>query len=527
MTLRDLFRSIFKWGRQIVFVTVFACVAGTAFSFLYPPIYKSEGEVLVKRSALEAEDLPLSQAMPRPSMNIRQLNQADEINTIIAMLRSRDLITRVIDEMGLTIVRLDHVSDYRRYVRMAYKGAKSILSTAWNETKYFLRMGKRPLPEEIALINRTRLIERVRDALHVSQVPDSDVVRVLFACSDPVLSRDVAQVLCRLAINWHNEKRAFSSDNLAFFTEQVKAAKRKLYEAERKLSSEKSSFNTIGAEQQKSLLIQFQLESLGRLNEAVARKAALSSGIASLKEEMKFVNGVITLSRDVALNPIWETLNGRLSELQIERAKKRVKFSDDGRVLADMEKKIGEVKGLISGVEPKMERSSTTGVNQTYQLLQQTMLIKTSELAAVTAEIESIGMEIRDFEKRLRTLNDQIYRTMSLELERKSLRKSYDLYLRNAEMARVGNERLRSKMANLVIVQNASFPVNPSKPVKWLYILIATIGGFSLGIVWALVKDFNDTTYWNAEELEADLNATVLGTLPEAGGALRQRPSRS
>ncbi len=513
LTLRDILRPIFKWRCQVLFITIVALVAGTFIAFLMPPEYTSTGSILVKRSAL-SNDLIHQDSKPGAVSNFRQLNQQDDINTVIAMLQSRDLIDEVIRDTGLTKKSLDYIADYRYYVRLIYQGARDLLRTIWNNTKYLLHFSKRPTPEQLLKIKHVELLYAVIDSLEVKQVTDSDVVNVKFSCGNRQLAQLFTQALCQHAITWSNRKRSQSTANLVFFENQAKVLKKELLGIERKLSANDAGADHIEAGLRRRLIVEDIVKAESKLHEAQARRDALKAGIISIDSELKKLAPNITVSSDTAINPVWLDLKGELATYKLKLIENRTKFSDESRVVKDLERQIRETEEFMHQIEKQIPRSQTVGNSIVYQQLIETKLTKQSELAATNAEIASRRNALEAMREKLRHINELAIITEWYKKKKDALTKAYNIYVKNAERARISQAKEHSKLTSLVIIQEADYPLKASRPVKWLCILAALTGGLLTGITWAFIKDFNDTSYWNPEQLAKDLGVNLIGTIP-------------
>ncbi len=238
LTPRDIARAIIKRGDFILIITVIATCCGIVTAFMHPPVYDARSELLLKRSSLGTEGEPLdsSPGFPTIATNIRQIYQEGELRTEIVMIKSRDLIIDVMDELQLTREQFDNINDYRKYVRKTITGTKNAFFSIISEFKYFFRLGKRPSDEETVLKEKERLIEDVINAAVVEQVPESDVISVGFRCSDPFLSQKMSRAICRHAISWHDKMRGQSDENLLFYQHMSDKTRQELSGAEKKLS---------------------------------------------------------------------------------------------------------------------------------------------------------------------------------------------------------------------------------------------------------------------------------------------------
>lgn len=515
LTLRDIARAIIKRGRTIVQLTIVATCCGILVAFLQPPVYDGRSELLLKRTSLstDGEIMDTLGNMPGPSTNFRQINQEAEIKTEMVMIQSRDLIVEVIDELGLTREQFENINDYRKYVRMAFSGFKNMLYFTLNELKYLVRLSKRPSAEEKALKEREHLIDAVLKALVVEQIPESDVIGVGFRCSDPFLSQKFSQSVCRRAIIWHDKIRGQSDENLSFYQDMVAKASEELSDADKKLSAARKDFDLIGAEENKGLLIKFKLEAVERLNGVKQRRAALEAGVSELHKNLKKIPENIMLSKTSATNPAWKDIAEKLADLEMMKIQASTNYAEEGKKMKDINTSIEKAKSYLSSIPSQIDVSSVSGINETHKTLYQSLLVKMAELSAADAEGKQIETSIEEFDKKLVDLNDQVFRVKSIEREVSSAETAYDLYLKNAELARVKSEKRKAPLANLVILENAGLPLKAVKPRKALYILLAFAGSLMLGTVWSIAKELNDTTYMNKEELERDLGVHSLGSI--------------
>ncbi len=512
VSVRDVLRVLFRRGRPILTVTIAATIICTVVVYLMPPTFEAANKVLVRRTLPDVEELSLSQDARQSSPIFRQLSQADVINTEIAIIKSRDLVIQVMDDMDLTRKRFDRVLGYRRHVRAAYKSVRGAMRSAVQEVKYFVGLATRPTAEEIAVRKHEALISDVSAALVVEQIPESDVVRVGFRCSDPALAAAFARSLCEHAISWHIEKLR-PTGNLSFYVEQAEVARSAVENLEKEMAEARSSLNLIGADSRKALLVQHQLSAKARLNQIEARRFASDAGIAALEAQLVSEPAMITLSQETVANPVWQSVSMKAAELDLQRSETATKFSEAGRTMKDMDRALGGARDLVDRLDPRLEGKRVEGVNTVHQALRQSLSNLASERAALVAEGEVIKNQIAAFGVDLRALNERTYRVDELERQLKSRTTMYERCLRNAEIARVGEDRQRNRLANLGVIESAGMPLSPIKPRKWLYILLSAAGAMLLSICWSFAVELNDETVGNEMQLKEHLDSPVLGVL--------------
>lgn len=512
LSLRDIVSVLFKRKSLIFKITGTTIVACLCYVFLMWPTYESSSQVLVRRNLPDSENFSLTQAPLAPSTIIRQVSQSDEINTMIAILKSRDLVSEIAADMDFTFEQFDQVVDYRRYTKAIYRGIRRGLSTLYNETKYLLHLSKRPTPEEIQEIKHELFLKSLAKALVIEQVPDSEAIQLGFRCSNPRLAQHFSNALYEKSVSWYLEK-VHQAGNLSFYKQQAQNAQEEVEKIEKELADTMSKFNLIGFEERKKLLLENQFQAQSRLNEINAHTAALDAGLQKLEELVSNEPPLILISREIASNPVRRKVSEELADLEVKRIEAKTKFKKTGRTLSDLDERVTGGKVLIEKLPERIEASMIEGVNPVRQALRETLMAKSSELASLNAEKKVIKEQILKYEQDLTFLNKHVYRVEELNRHLKTQTSIYNSFLKNIELARVDEERQNARIAKLTRIQSAPLPLSPIKPRKLFYTLIASGVGLLLGVSWAFALEFNDNTFSSEAELKKEVEWPILGTL--------------
>ena len=524
LSLRDILKVVFKRKWLIIPVAITTVVTTTVVVFLMPPTYESFSQILVRRSLPESEEPLVSQEQRNAPTSFRQVNQSDQMNTTISIIKSRDLVIAVMDQLTLTRESFEKIPDYRRYVRGTYNWIRETLGTILEETKYFFHLSKRPTPSEVALVQRERLINEVVKALLIEQVPDSDVLRVGFRCSDPILSKMFSDRISSMAMTWHFQKY-HQPGTFTFFKSQAEKAADDLQNIEKKLSTTRNDLNLIGIEDRKKLIIQHRFQQKSRLNEVRSRIAASEAGILEIKKILALEPTMMTLSKETTVNPIRQQISEKLSDLELKRLDASNRLSEESRVLKEMDSTIKGWRSQLKSVPDRQEKNIVEGLNNVQQAMREKLLTLQAERASLIEEEKVIERHIADFDNNLKSINEGAYQVEDLERRARVQAATFEQYLKSEELARVPEAKQDARMANLSIVQTATLPVAPVKPRKWFYILLSGAGGLLFAIAWAFANEMNDNTIENEEQLGSELNTRSLGTLPDIkGNDLRQFP---
>ena len=190
------------------------------------------------------------------------------------------------------------------------------------------------------------------------------------------------------------------------------------------------------------------------------------------------------------MNPIFSSLNNRLSELRSKR----------DLLLLDYTKNHPEVQRIDLEIDNTTE-SMLKNLSTEKEKLKDIVKLTAKEMKEQTAEYRSlpeIGFDLADIEMDIQ--NNQI---LFAELESKH----QEVLIKEAE-----------KIQEITIIRPAllpTLPVNP--PTTVATTVVGTLIGFILGVVMAFVRETIDTSIGAIEDVEAFLGVPVVGIIPFMG----------
>ena len=514
LTLRDILKVLFKRKALIITVTLVATVTATVVVLLKPPVYESAAQILVRRSIPELEE-PSANPGERGSQTFfRQINQADEMNTAISVLKSRDLVESVMDQLQLTPEQFDKVPDFRRYIRIAWNGCRDTGSYLWRETKYLLHLSRRPTAEEIASLKQEQFVNKVLKAIIVEQIPDSDVLRIGIRMNDPAHARKFSHLYSEMALAWHFEKFR-QTGNLSFFQTQADQSSDELAKLEKDLATMRHDMNLIGIAERRTLIIESRFQFEARLNTVLANLAANHAGMRRIGMLLTNEPATATLTRETSINPLHQQVVDKIGDLELRRVSDAGKLSPQSRTLRDMDDTLDGWKSHLTQIPEQQEISVVEGLNSVHQSLRQKQVDLAAESASLSAEAEVLRQRIVAYDHDLDNLNDGAYKVSDLERRIAAREAVYAQYLRNSEQARVSEAKQQARMANLNIVQSAALPVRPVKPRKLFSILLSAGAALLVSLAWAFAREMNDTSFENEQQVLSALALEPWTTLPQ------------
>lgn len=173
-SLRNFLNAVFKRKLQILlfFIVTFSFVAvGT---FLTTPTYEANAQILVKRG-IEGIYVP-AKGSPSPVLSI---NREAQINTEIAILKSRSLAKKVVEALGSATI----------YPKI-YSHNRSILSSIFGGSG-----DKKSPAEKVRMTLQKKLV--------VGANNKSNIITVSFKHTDPAIATGVIKILTDLYLDRH------------------------------------------------------------------------------------------------------------------------------------------------------------------------------------------------------------------------------------------------------------------------------------------------------------------------------------
>lgn len=253
---------------------------------------------------------------------------------------------------------------------------------------------------------------------------------------------------------------------------------------------------------------------LKTLQEAYAQNLAQlglkEADLRAEKTQLSRLEKIVTPAENKK-TPEVKKLRSRLKELERERIRLEnlgIRLSSTStidREIKELEKQLLRYK--------KTNPRQTTNINTVHQwqALRKTVITKEAEFALFKRRLESYRRAIKNYKK-----NNPDILTQSLELLR--LKRSKEVYenIYNILLEKTEEQRILSASSGtgIKVVDIARMPEKPIPKNETRYYILGIIMGLVLGVGFALILEFNDTTIKSNEDIERFLKLTVLGTIP-------------
>jgi uncharacterized protein involved in exopolysaccharide biosynthesis len=504
-TIHDIWALLLRWRRLMGITFLAVLIPGLLVTFLMPPLYQATTRILVSRKD-STPDYALKSTPPEAASVHRTLDRAEEVNSYGEIIRSRQIVAAAVDDLGVDEKALDKIHDFRRYVRAIYKGVKNGVVWIYDETKYLLRLSRRPTPEEQALFDRTALIDNAVDRVRIDPVPDSTVLEVGFRSSDPVLARDLVNRIAETFVA-HNANLQLSRAK-DFFTEQAAKMASDLAAAEAELGRLRAESATYSTDEQRKLLLGFLAETENKQKSAQAQQASLEGRIAQLEKQLASEPERLVTSSNIDRNPEVDALR----KLRAQRTQLAGSFRPDSDTIKQMDARIHAAEALLGRSGAALDGARTLEMNPIRMEVRSALASARSDLAAAQAETKALAEMADSYRRDLDELGRTGLRISELERTTKAQEEAYLLYIRNQEQARVTEGMAGAQMVEVHIVDAAPLPLRALRPRRMLYSAVALAAAILLALAAPFFAEYNDNTLSSESQIRKLLGVPVIAS---------------
>jgi uncharacterized protein involved in exopolysaccharide biosynthesis len=479
-SLRDLVFILFKrkWGMLTIFLA--GCLAAFVWVFLLrDSLYEVTGKVLVRIGHEQA--LPPTVLGDRPMPIIAQRSQ--DVNSEVDLLSSLDLLSRVVDRLGLdqpgppTPVPPDLLGQARYYAKKWVRGFKDW----YNEWLIVLGFRLRLTPREQA-------IAMLQKGILVLPQKESNIIVVRLFLPGREHASVILNTLLDLYLSFRLEMLE-DGGGVDFFEAQVTKSSAELREAEAALQTLEETHNIQAIEDQKEILLRQIADARAASTAAEMALREARSKVDRLERELQSPEPDFAALGAFDPDSFPAAAMAHLSALQREREQLRMTELDDGVRIVNNRRQFNLLIGQISS-------------NLRAALAERTLLHegRAAELNALTQELESLHQAEMDW---------RAARRRSAQLEATDT--FYRAKLEDAS-ARAALEQRR--IGNVAIVEHAIDPLKPAGMRKITLLGLSVLGALCAALAWAATAEFFDHRVYNAETLEKKLGAPVVAVIP-------------
>lgn len=496
--IKAFVNAIWRGRKTIVVIAVIFGIIALLLASREEPTYRASATVMFGIERANITDL-------QQLLTISDFDQ-NELENEIQVLRSRSLLTRVVEDLGLQndpnfnpALKSEDEEDAETVAQATEAGGGGALQTAIGQIKELLasigleREEPEPLSdEETERRNLLAAIHQVRENLELQPVRDSTVIEVSFTSYSPEVSAAIVNTIAEQYI----------IDQLQVKLDTANAATDWLTTRVEELRNE----------------VQISEEAVERLRTQLSVDAG--QGLEITQQQLAAINAALSAARGEAANA--EARYLRLSEavetgqdLSLESDTIRSYRDEEGDLLARRNTlsanhpAIPQIDAQVATLQSRMDEEAARIINAA-NVDYQTALTQVAELESAVRDLESKALEQSREELRIR----------QLEREAQASRLLYEnLLVRLNETSE--QEDLQS--ADVRILSAADVPTGPQAQKTIPIVVMSSILGGFLGVGLVLLRDNLNNTFRAPRQIEEVTGQRVLAVLPTLRSKVRNR----
>lgn len=438
--------------------------------YLWPRQYESSAKFLVKNAR---QDLVVGPSESATAATREQMSET-LLNTELELLRSRDILARVVDELSLQQPLIDS--------------------------------GMAP---EVAT---ERAIRGLGGRLVAATMRRTNLIWVSYTSGDPVLAASVVRHVADAYLAAHLAIHS-TPGTYEMFQRQAADAGVELRRAEEELAALARSANLVNLDVQ-------QQEALNSVQQTEAQVAALAAEIREQDTRARIAEihmsrtpkRVPTSVRNVPSQSYVDRLNTMIVELHNKRTEALTKFNASDRFVLELDKQLADTKAALADARSMSVNEESTDINPTWLQLEAERTKARLQLAGIESRARQLTREMADQRRRTLEIAEAGPRYQQLVRNVTEAKNKHELFTKRQEEARIAEVLDRQQISNVVLAQAPVVSYVPAKPnVRLGLVAGAVLAAFiALGI--AFLRELFGLKVSRGRGKTAEV--TVLGISP-------------
>jgi len=295
LSLAEIVTVYKRWWKLALLTFLGLLIPAVIVIFMILPLYEGHGSILVDRDSARLDFSVQSESTG--TTTFRNVNREEEIATRAELFKAREIAESVVASLDLTMEDLNRIRDARRYVKMVIDWVLNTAKGIYDGLKSLLGLGVPLTEEEKAELAHIRLVDEVIDRIDVVPVSESNILRVAFRSSDPVLARDLVNTLLEEFLSFYASIRDDRAEQ--FFSASTRRIKGELEEVENRiLDLQVATNNFMGAEQKGALVLSYE-QTKEKLRQLAVSESRLKAQEASYKQQLRAVANGAALRQQI------------------------------------------------------------------------------------------------------------------------------------------------------------------------------------------------------------------------------------
>ena len=436
LVLRDWVAIVFRRRRSFVLCFWTVLLGGVIAAILQPNRYASEMKILVKRERADPMVTSEASAVQQTSSEVTE----EELNSEVELLRTRDLLEKVVRVCGL-------------------QEQSASLNSSWFPT-FIGNVTAKPVAGEDTRVPQA--VDLLRKKLSIEVMRKTSLILVTYESQDPALAARVLSTLSELYLQKHLDVHR-PAGAFDFFHQEAERYHQRLGQAQAKLVDFNRSKNVISSQFEKDAALQKFTEFQSGLRQTEAAVAETEHRISVLREQINTIPlRMTTQVRKMDDAALLSRLRTDAVGLELKRTELLQKFAPSYRPVQELDAQIAQTRIALVEAEKAQLHEETTDQDPTHLLVTEEIAKANAELAGLKARAESMRQTAQVYRGNARSLESKEIAQSGLLRSIKAEEERYLLYLNKEEEARISEALDRRRIINVAVAEAATLLPMPS-----------------------------------------------------------------
>lgn len=476
--LGDLWRIGIRHRRKMLAFFCTSVFASAMVLVFAPKSYRSEAKLLVR---LGRENVVVDSAatLGQSAAVAVPVNRESELNSVVAILKSRSLLEQVVDAVGPAAI-----------LGAGQMGPDDVSGST---SQPVVKAATASWLSDMQITNRLPLREKavleLLDSIRVNTPRKSDVVEVQCLARTPELSQAVVAKLVELYVEQHIEWNRTPKAR-DFFERQTARLREELDRKESKLLDLKNETGMTSPAEQRTVLV----AQIGRLEEDLlateASAAAAEAEVRLIGQKLdSYPKTEVTTRTTGFATEAADTMRAEIYSLELKEQELLAKYTEAHPEVRLVRDQLARSRAALDGQDRSLAQI-TTGRHRGSEQAELNLLDREPALASHRTKAETLRQQLADQRGKLSELNRDEQKVSQLAREVELNDASYRRYCESLEQARIDEALQEERISNISIVQPASYEVKPARPQRLLVLVLGLLIGSCGSVGLALAAEF-------------------------------------
>src|SRR5437667_9290889 len=486
-TVRDVVAVGFRHGWLMVISFFGIFLGAVVVTWLMPPYYEAHVKIMVKRERIDP--------ILGPTQNMQLVREdltEQDVNSEVELLKSRDLLEKVVVETGF------------------HKQRKTSFFNS-----VLLKLSGEPEGRSEEKLQIMRAAATLGKDLTVEPLKKTKLVQVTYGSPDPQFSARVLQTVVRLYLEKHLAVHRLPGA-LDFLQTQTNQFRNGLTEAEAKLAKFGSTSGVVAGDLEKDLTVRRLNDFEAGLQQTQAAIKETEQRIRILEQQVDSTPARLTTQVKTADNVyVLQQMKTTLLNLEMKRTELLTKFTPEYRPVQEVEAQIAQASEALENAERNPSREETTDRDNTHEWLVGELARARAELSTLQARLAANSEIVKTYRGQVRRLNETGIQEQDLIRAAKTAEENYLLYSRKQEEARISDALDQKRIVNVSVAEEPTVPGIPSSPSWPLNLALGFVMACFISLALGFGLDYLDRSFRTPREVEIYLGIPVLASLPQ------------